>query len=107
APFLKAARYRACAPRPSARAKVASQLFLCRAATPPRLRRGVLRFYCLLLLRCFIRLATARAAQNIFQRVIAFVARVFVDVGVSRGPGVFARPRPVPGIGILDGEAIQ
>src|SRR5437588_983473 len=37
---LKAARYRACAPRPSARAKVASQLFLCRAATPPRLRRG-------------------------------------------------------------------
>src|SRR5438270_6803137 len=25
---------------PSARAKVASQLFLCRAATPPRLRRG-------------------------------------------------------------------
>src|SRR5207249_5594829 len=26
---------------PSARAKVASQLFLCRAATPPRLRRGV------------------------------------------------------------------
>ena len=34
---------------PSARAKVASQLFLCRAATPPRLRRGkdstaVLRF---------------------------------------------------------------
>src|SRR5438132_4844945 len=38
--FLKAARYRACAPRPSARAKVASQLFLCRAATPPRLRRG-------------------------------------------------------------------
>src|SRR5439155_385322 len=75
------------------------------AATP--LRRGVLRFYCLLLLRCFIRLATARAAQNIFQRVIGFVARVFVDVGVSRGPGVFARPRPVPRIGILDGEAIQ
>src|SRR5207302_9789277 len=37
---LKAAPYRACAPRPSARAKVASQLFLCRAATPPRLRRG-------------------------------------------------------------------
>src|SRR5437868_11076433 len=26
---------------PSARAKVASQLFLCRAATPPRLRRGI------------------------------------------------------------------
>ncbi len=25
---------------PSARAKVASQFFLCRAATPPRLRRG-------------------------------------------------------------------
>src|SRR5437016_4278287 len=39
---LKAARYRACAPRPSARAKVASRLFLDRAATPPRLRRGVL-----------------------------------------------------------------
>jgi len=28
---------------PSARAKVASQLFLCRAATPPLLRRGVFR----------------------------------------------------------------
>src|SRR5205807_4864879 len=26
---------------PAARAKVASQLFLCRAATPPRLRRGI------------------------------------------------------------------
>src|SRR5438132_2719133 len=37
---LKAARYRACAPRPSARAKVASQLIVCRAATPPRLRTG-------------------------------------------------------------------
>src|SRR5437016_9603401 len=37
---LKAAPYRAWAPRPSARAKVASQLFLCRAASPARLRRG-------------------------------------------------------------------
>src|SRR5437763_3631538 len=30
---------------PSARAKVASQLFLCRAATAPRLRRGVRLIY--------------------------------------------------------------
>src|SRR5438105_3930177 len=38
---LKAARYRACAPRPSAPSTVASQHFIEGAATPPRLRRGV------------------------------------------------------------------
>src|SRR5437868_2960568 len=39
-----AARYRACAPRPSALAKVASRLFPDRAASPPRLRRGIIVF---------------------------------------------------------------
>src|SRR6476620_10094026 len=38
---LDAARCRACAPRPSARAMVASRHFLDRAATPPYPRRGI------------------------------------------------------------------
>src|SRR5437667_6675193 len=40
---LKAARYRACAPRPSAPSTVASQHCIDGAATPPRLRRGIFK----------------------------------------------------------------
>src|SRR6266850_8457853 len=39
--FLDAARCRACASRPSARANVASRNLLDRAATPPYPRRGI------------------------------------------------------------------
>src|SRR5579872_5634105 len=47
------------------------------------------------------------ALQNIGQRVIAFVAGVFINLCVGRRPGIFARPWLGPGFRIFDREAVK
>src|SRR5438093_4442753 len=54
-----------------------------------------------------VRLSPAGAAQNIFQRVIGFVAGVLINVLVRSRPGVFAGTRLRPCRRIFDGEAVE
>src|SRR5262245_3633947 len=71
----------------------------------PRLRCSP--FLSLLLLRCLICFAPPRAAQNVFQRVIVFVAGVLINMLIGCGPGELAGPGTSPGCRILDGEPIK
>src|SRR5262249_48880491 len=46
-------------------------------------------------------------AEHVRQCVVAFVARVFVQVFRRRSPRILAAPRAIPGRRILDGELIE
>src|SRR5262245_51459385 len=52
------------------------------------------------------RLAQPGAAKDVAQRVVPFMARVFVEMILRDRPRVFTRPRPIPRVGILDRELI-
>src|SRR5206468_839171 len=52
-------------------------------------------------------LEKARAAQNVAQRVVIFMTRVFVQVVVGRDPRILSGPRPGPRRRIVDGESIE
>src|SRR5690349_21848891 len=53
------------------------------------------------------RFQRARTPQNVAERVVAFMTGVFINRLGGRRPDVFARPGPVPGIGIVDRESIE
>src|SRR6476661_8770886 len=52
-------------------------------------------------------LSGARAAQDICERVVSFMARVLEDRLVGRGPRVLTRPGPRPRLRIFDGEPVH
>src|ERR1019366_2103013 len=49
----------------------------------------------------------ARASQNITERVVSFVARVFVHLVVGRRPVVPAGPRLGPRMRVIDGKPVE
>src|SRR6185295_4672861 len=51
-------------------------------------------------------LTQPRAAEDVAQRVVAFVARVLVEMILGDRPGIFAGPRLIPGLRILDCEPV-
>jgi hypothetical protein len=53
-----------------------------------------------------VRLALPRAAEDVAQRVVPLVARVFVQMILRDRPCVLTGPRPIPRVGILDRELI-
>src|ERR1700704_1435252 len=61
----------------------------------------------LLLLGCVFRFLLPGAAQHAAQRVVAFVARVLVELLSGRVPGILAGPRAVPRRRIVDGEPVE
>src|SRR5256885_7253985 len=52
-------------------------------------------------------LLDARAAQDVFERVISLVAGVFEDLLVAGDPRILPGPRPVPCRRILDRESVE
>src|SRR6185436_21117654 len=54
-----------------------------------------------------LRFLKARAAQHAAKRVVALVACVFVDRFVRSDPRILSGPAPIPGRGMLEGEAIE
>src|SRR4029453_4158531 len=63
-----------------------------------------------LLLAGFLRIVDflqPRATQDVAHRVVAFMARVFVEELCGSRPRVLARPRLRPGVGILNRKPVQ
>src|SRR5262249_8506763 len=55
----------------------------------------------------FLILLSPGAPQHTGERAVAFVACIFVNRLIRRGPSVLAAPGPVPRVRIFDREAIQ
>src|SRR5579863_8631594 len=86
-------------PRPRRRGVCAS------APRPP----GAIRASSSLLLglRCFLSFLLPGAPQYVAERIVGFVASIFVNALIGRRPAELAGPRPTPRVRVFYREAIQ